>query len=191
MLEIAKALQYLHAHDIVHSDLQWVSMLPPSKCPCVRTDPFTTQPNFVINGNHVAMWNFGFSRTRHHEATSGWRDEYAPYHFAERKPSKVKDIFSCAMLFLSLGLAAVGASGPQDLGGGMQDFRAVATALMSSVSYQRPRPPVPPRLLDSNCFGDQKGEVVWKLILDMVDPDNTVPLSMDTIVARLTAIISE
>jgi hypothetical protein len=187
MLGIAKALQHLHAHDIVHGDVQWVSVFL-SNVPEHPANHHITQPNIVINGDDVLMWNFGFYRQCYHETSEIWTFDYRGYHFTHRGPSKEQDIFSCALIFLSLGLAALRGDGCQDAADGMAKFYEISPALKTSASKRTPRPAMPTMLAQANCFGGEKGELVWKLISEMTDPEAAASLSMDIVVQRLSAI---
>ena len=123
------------------------------------TDLLITLPNFVVKGNQAAAWNSVGSRRDGDDGTLGWRYDYEPYPYAQMT-LKVRDFFGCAVMFLSLGLAAVTFDGSQDLDDASHDFRIVAKAMMVSLKWGRPRPPMPPRLLDSKWLGEQGRTVV-------------------------------
>ena len=201
MLGIAKALQYIHAHDIVHGDMQWVRAASPLTPGDIRLTVvlFTIgQPNIVIDGNNVLVWNFGFYRVYQHETCMPWTYGYTGFHYPKGAdgPSKEKDIFSCGLIFLSLGLAAARpADGPTGMHGftsdialtGMHEFTSdIGPKLLRAAAHRTPLPAMPTLLTQAYCFGEKGGELVWKLILDMTDPDAALPI--DTVVQRLGVI---
>lgn len=168
------------------------------------------QPNVLIGPDStVSIWNFGFRRTYFHELTGIYKVGYKPPPGVGL--TKAGDVYSCAMIFLALAIAATEFPSPSGEDSdddfdvepdekALEKFAAGAAAyyrfaklsndfLRSAISPEgRSFPEMPDSIGVARNLTKNQWGLLWQLIVDMAKsgrPQAASSISMQDVLNRL------
>lgn len=161
------------------------------------------------------LWNFGFDRTDFHELTGIHKAGYEPP--PQVGLNKASDIYSCAMIFLALAVAATEVPSPSGEDSDDSDmepderalnaekfaagaaswytFRKLSTDFLRSATYPDVRsfPEMPAAIGQAGRFTKKQWGQLWQLIIDMAKSGSgpaVLCMSMQDVLDRLRHIFA-